>query len=137
MRRNSVLTVGNEGPPEGAVGTADPLTIAYMGKGAGERLRGSFGVSAVGDLDMGELEVIDAVIAYAWLADAVAGAIADTSGHPCVFAYEVAEPFGCELTSRFIEGLPLPEAAPGILQELLIRAGYPQQAVIDTIDALS
>lgn len=78
--------------------TADHLTIAYIALGAAEAIA-ERGHDAVADVWRGpELELIAEVIAWARLLDA----LAETANLVGCFAYEVAQPFGEELTRALL-----------------------------------
>jgi len=101
---------------------SEPLTIAYIASGARDALRQASSV----DLDVfdGELGFIGAAIDHAMFVDTVSDMFDAAGGHPGVFAYEVAAPFGMAIARAMIAAGNA-EAEPGaILGAVMVNAGY-------------
>ncbi|RDS85909.1 ankyrin repeat domain-containing protein [Dyella psychrodurans] len=78
---------------------ADPLTVAYMAKGAADVLKH---LPRLPKGIAGELDLVDQVIAHAPLIDAMADLRRDDLAG--VFVYEVAEPLGAFIAQRLVAG---------------------------------
>lgn len=105
--------------------TADHLTIAYIALGAADAIA-ECGHDAVADIWRGpELKLVEEVIAWAGLLDA----LAETADLVGCFVYEVAQPFGQELTRALLTDSQCDAraVAPGIALRLVqdARAGSP------------
>ena len=97
--------------------TADHLTIAYIALGAADAIA-ECGHDAVADIWRGpELNLVEEVIAWAGLLDA----LAETADLVGCFAYEVAQPFGEELTRALLTDSQCDAraVAPGIALRLV------------------
>jgi hypothetical protein len=106
----------------------DILTIAYIAAGFTRFCVGYHAETGGHPNFDGHLEAMSQVIQHALLADSVADYFDKTGGHATVWVYEVAEPFGEELSRRLHEGTlgelngqctPLQ-----VLRSIMVNAGY-------------
>ncbi|MDK2126695.1 hypothetical protein [Parachitinimonas caeni] len=111
---------------------ADLLTIAYMALGFGnfcQAYRAEHGFYPEWN---GHLEAMDEMIGFALLADQVADCF-DEEGHPGVWLYEIAEPFGEALARCIFDGSMracCAKAQAGkLLRDLMVGMQYSAQAV--------
>lgn len=120
---------------------ADTLTIAYVAMGARTTLEDESPNATRMDPDDwdGDMGFIGAAIEPAVFLDRVADYFDEREGHPGVWLYEVAEPFGeafarALLLEKLWAGEPNvidpPDANPArILREVMVNAGYDESAV--------
>ncbi|MBN3777012.1 hypothetical protein G3O06_05435 [Burkholderia sp. Ac-20345] len=121
-------SIDSDGPAEAGQVRNEPdaLTIAYLAIGARDVLREMRGQGLDVDLDSfrGETGFIDDVVGHALFADRASDWFDANDGHPGVFVYEVAEPFGDSLARSMIaNGETVLEPGP-ILRDILAKAGY-------------
>ena len=110
---------------------ADDLTIAYMGMGFSAYCHSYHKKHNAFPDFCGQLEAVSEVIQHALLADRVADYFDRFEGHPGVFVYEVAEPFGLELAAMLhSEGSGLADdVVQALLRRIMTEARYPQEEV--------
>lgn len=82
------------------VSHVDPLDIAYMGMGIAKVMQARGGVD--GTRFKSEMDVVSAVIRHAELMGRIFAEKEDENS--CVWAYEIAEPFGEHYTRFLLEG---------------------------------
>ncbi|WP_321967184.1 hypothetical protein [Burkholderia cepacia] len=120
----------------------DALTLAYIAIGARGALVDARASSRVPDLDWagGESGFIDSVLSHALLLDHVADWFDCNGGHPVVFAYQVAEPFGEGIARAMIHfgrAVAETEDVKAIIAEVLGAAGYEPAYILEALkDAL-
>lgn len=107
----------------------DALTVGYIAIGARAALVDARSSSRGIDLDWtgGETGFLESVLSHALLLDQVADWFDCNGGHPVVFAYQVAEPFGESIARSMIRiGRAAADLASvnAIMAEVLTVAGY-------------
>lgn len=114
----------------------EPLTVAYIAKGAAQTLRDDDEKLYNPDDWEGELGFIGQAIEPALMLDRVA---AKMDGHPGVWVYEVAETFGeryaMEMLAWHGAGGPEPDAE-ALLLTIMVEAEYPVAEVVAAIESL-
>ncbi|MBK1901980.1 MULTISPECIES: hypothetical protein [Burkholderia] len=111
---------------------ADNLTVAYIAIAARETLS-----QRTVELDgfNGELGFLEAATDHALFVDRVSDWF-DGSGHPGVFAYDVAAPFGAAFANAMIEGRSMEIAPEPLLRAVMVSSFYEPTEVDKAIAAV-
>ncbi|MCA7890105.1 hypothetical protein E2P84_42140 [Burkholderia cepacia] len=117
---------------KGVRSAADSLTVAYIAIAAREALS-----QHTVELDgfNGELGFLEAATDHALFVDRVSDWF-DCIGHPGVFAYDVAAPFGAAVANAMIEGKSIAISPGPILRAVMVSARYEPMEVDEAIAAV-
>ena len=124
-----LLAKSEEEPPEKAASAPfkrtapEAITLAYVAMGVRQALMLKQESSALESYH-GETAFVEAVIEHALTIDRVADWFDARDGHPGVFAYEVAEPFGKAFAGALLEQQSGELSPAVVLKDVMIDAGY-------------